>query len=173
MVYYHHIINAYEFRVRLVEGGLYKYFLHTQQGPVGQIHAMIECQYRQLTSCQHLCAVVILDENRRRSICRAFSCIEESLSNPRHTHSLLNLRARAPYPPGAPASYAVYPLSVSNDTLLEFRKLCALDVNQVISDKRQYSQPRINSLNGLERLDLTFSLKTRAVGPVGPVSEWQ
>jgi len=30
MVYYHHIINAYEFRVRLVEGGLYKYFLHTQ-----------------------------------------------------------------------------------------------------------------------------------------------
>ena len=33
---------------------------------------MIERQYRQLTSCQHLRAVVILDVNRRRSICSWF-----------------------------------------------------------------------------------------------------
>ena len=54
-------------------------FISTHQRPVGQIHEMIESQYRQRSlahqptaSCQHLRAVIILDENRRRSICSWF-----------------------------------------------------------------------------------------------------
>ena len=42
---------------------------------------MIERQYRQLTSCQHLRAVVILDENRRRFVCSWFENLDGSAAN--------------------------------------------------------------------------------------------
>jgi hypothetical protein len=52
--------------------------------------------------------------------------------------------------------------------------VCMVSISFVrVGDGRIRHEPRINSFNGLERLDLTFSLKIRAVGPVGPVSEWQ
>jgi len=84
---------------------------------------------RSCVSCFVLCSGCLSRDRQyvnagcvRSRMHRAFSCIKESLSNPRHTHSLLNLRARAPHPPSAPASYAVYPLSASNDTLLRISK---------------------------------------------------